>query len=107
MSNLASFAGCNGLAQWRNLDPSLESYQRNAVQTSINRVGRVTNVFSTSVEIQLIHRRNRFASQSAVVSEFVLYRQWRSYGNFSRFKEPGPPTVRGLRPTVSLSQDKL
>src|SRR6218665_2737596 len=29
-------------------------------------------------------------------------RQWRSNGRFSRFKEPGPPTVRGPRPTVSL-----
>src|SRR6218665_1231880 len=28
--------------------------------------------------------------------------QWRSNGRFSRFKEPGPPTVRGPRPTVSL-----
>src|SRR6218665_3936139 len=30
------------------------------------------------------------------------YPQWRSNGRFSRFKEPGPPTVRGPRPTVSL-----
>src|SRR6218665_3067502 len=29
-------------------------------------------------------------------------RQWRSNGRFSRFKEPGSPTVRGPRPTVSL-----
>src|SRR6218665_1711476 len=28
--------------------------------------------------------------------------QWRSNGRFSRFNEPGPPTVRGPRPTVSL-----
>ena len=28
--------------------------------------------------------------------------QWRSNGRFSRFKEPGPPTVRGPRLTVSL-----
>src|SRR6218665_1083593 len=28
--------------------------------------------------------------------------QWRSNGRFSRFKEPGPPTVRGPRPTVGL-----
>src|SRR6218665_974519 len=26
--------------------------------------------------------------------------QWRSNGRFSRFKEPGPPTVRGPRPLV-------
>src|SRR6218665_1952154 len=29
-------------------------------------------------------------------------RQWRSNGRFSRFKEPGPPTVRDPRPTASL-----
>jgi len=30
------------------------------------------------------------------------YFQWRSNGRFSGFKEPGPPTVRGPRRTVSL-----
>src|SRR6218665_2440383 len=30
------------------------------------------------------------------------HHQWRSNGRFSRFKEPGPPTVRGPRPTVRL-----
>ena len=36
------------------------------------------------------------------LSRLYSYCQWSSNGRFSRFKEPGPPTVRGPRPTVSL-----
>src|SRR6218665_4139918 len=33
---------------------------------------------------------------------YISMGSWRSNGRSSRFKEPGPPTVRGPRPTVSI-----
>jgi len=53
-------------------DPTLESYQRNAVQTSINRVGRVTNVFSTSVEIQVYPRFQATTAVDTIICRFVM-----------------------------------